>query len=305
MSPSWRRVAVVAVLCAGTGCAPDGSTLFDAPRDSPLDVQVHGEETRGEIRVVDLSYRSPAGGRVPAYLVLPPPAGPRPAVVFQHQLDADRSQFLEEATALARDHGTVGLLPAAPFARPEPWLRAFDWTRENNDREVQIQAVVDLRRGIDLLARRPEVDAGRIGYVGHSYGANWGGILSGIERRVAAWVLMAGVATVTEGMFAGDEEWKDARAELGEERFRRYAESLVALDPIRYVERAAPGSILFQFGTEDEFVSRELAERFVAAAGAQQVRWYPVTHAMADPASRRDRAAFLARKLRVGAKGPA
>jgi dienelactone hydrolase len=45
------------------------------------------------------------------------------------------------------------------------------------DRKIEIQAVVDLRRGIDLLLARSDVDQTRLAYVGHSYGAQWGSIL--------------------------------------------------------------------------------------------------------------------------------
>src|SRR6202011_3560940 len=62
------------------------------------------------------------------------------------------------------------------------------------DREAEIQAVVDLRRGIDLLLARPDVDAKRLAYVGHSYGAQWGSILSAVDKRMKTSILMAGVA---------------------------------------------------------------------------------------------------------------
>ena len=62
------------------------------------------------------------------------------------------------------------------------------------DREAYIQAVVDLRRGMDLLLARSDVDPKRLAYVGHSYGAQWGSILSGVDKRMKATVLMVGVA---------------------------------------------------------------------------------------------------------------
>jgi cephalosporin-C deacetylase-like acetyl esterase len=47
--------------------------------------------------------------------------------------------------------------------------------------DMEIQAVVDLRRGIDLLLARSDVDPKRLAYVGHSYGAQWGSILSALR----------------------------------------------------------------------------------------------------------------------------
>jgi cephalosporin-C deacetylase-like acetyl esterase len=49
-----------------------------------------------------------------------------------------------------------------------------------------------MRRGVDLLVARKDIDPKRIAYVGHSYNATVGGFLSGVDKRVAAFVLMAG-----------------------------------------------------------------------------------------------------------------
>jgi hypothetical protein len=43
-------------------------------------------------------------------------------------------------------------------------------------------------------------DLRRLGYVGHSYGASYGGTIAGIEQRIAAYVLMAGWYSVSESM---------------------------------------------------------------------------------------------------------
>ena len=39
--------------------------------------------------------------------------------------------------------------------------------------------MIDMRRGVDLLLARRDVDPRRIAYVGHSYNANVGALLSG------------------------------------------------------------------------------------------------------------------------------
>jgi hypothetical protein len=88
------------------------------------------------------------------------------------------------------------------------------------DREVEIQAVVDLRRGIDLLISRPDVDPERLAYVGHSYGAQWGSILSAIDKRMKTSVLMAGVAEIADILLRNDEpgliEFRSSSSGAGE-----------------------------------------------------------------------------------------
>ena len=53
-------------------------------------------------------------------------------------------------------------------------------------REDKTQLLTDLRRGVDLLVARAEVDPARIGYVGHSLGSTLGGVLVGYGARLAA-----------------------------------------------------------------------------------------------------------------------
>ncbi|HEY0554834.1 MAG TPA: alpha/beta fold hydrolase [Thermoanaerobaculia bacterium] len=181
----------------GAGAEPD-PRLFAYDAGAPLDLQEAGTERRGDVRIVDLSYASPLGGRVPAYLVLPPGAGRHPAVLFLHPGQGSRSTFVDEAVSLAKERGFVSLTISAPVLRPENQgqRKGNPWNPEVSRKE-QIQAVVDLRRGFDLLVSRPEVDAQRLAYVGHSLGATVGGTLAGIEKRPVAFVLMAGYPSLT------------------------------------------------------------------------------------------------------------
>jgi len=73
----------------------------------PLDLKEIRIEQRGDIAIHDISYASPKGGRVPAYLVVPKGGGPFAAVIWGHWYWANsamrnRKQFLDEAVALAQ-----------------------------------------------------------------------------------------------------------------------------------------------------------------------------------------------------------
>jgi len=57
---------------------------------------------------------------------------------------------------------------------PAPWRRNAPGSEPEAVRNNFIQSVVDLRRGIDLLRSRSDVDPDRIAYVGHSSGVHWG-----------------------------------------------------------------------------------------------------------------------------------
>lgn len=255
--------------------------MFDYDRSAPLDARLLHARARGEARVEDLSYASPSDGeRVTSYLVVPPAPGRYPALLFSHWGFGSRETFLSEAIAYARA-GVVSLLPDAPgMGRRGGRLPPL------HDAEIARtfvrQAVVELRRGADLLESRPEADPDRLGFVGHGLGASLGGQLAAAEPRVRACVLMAGCAELSRG-------WK-------REPDEDYGEALRPLDAARHVGRAK-ASFFFQYGTRDGFVPKEDAEAyFEAAPEPKRLQWYEANHAFGTPALR-DRAAWLAGEL--------
>ena len=120
-----------------------------------------------------------------AFLVEPVDGGRGSAVLFLHWFDTDapdgnRTQFVDEAVELARDHGVVPILPQGQF----PW--AGDPTDAAAD-AARIRAEVERHRAaLDLLAARPDVQDGRIGLVGHDFGAMHGILLAADDPRIAA-----------------------------------------------------------------------------------------------------------------------
>ncbi len=279
---------------------------LDYDAKAPLEVQEAGTERRGDVRIVDLSYASPMGGRVPAYLILPPGDGKHPAVLFLHPGQGDRKTFVDEAVGLAKEHGFVSLTISAPFLRPENQGKrgGNPWNPEVSRRE-QIQTIVDLRRGFDLLVSRPEVDPGRLGYVGHSLGATVGGTLAGIEKRPVAFVLMAGYPSLTHAMTHNGDQGSLAFQELTTPEQRdAYVKAMEPLDALYYVADAAPAKILFQFAKRDEYLTSWDAAAYVRVAKEpKQVLWYDTGHYF-NEAARRDRDEWLASRLSLGENAP-
>jgi hypothetical protein len=213
-----------------------------------------------------------------------------------------RDQFLAEALLLAAARPpAVSLLIDAPAARPLGWRRSFNPVLEDNDRDIHIQAVIDARRGIDLLVTRTYVDARLIVYVGQSDAANWGAILSGIESRLRAVVLIAGFPNLTGSMIDDDPEFADPRYALGNDRFVHYVSSLSVVDPIRYLGHSAGAAILFQFGRFDPYVSGARAEALVhATRRTERAIVYDAGHDVNDPRALLDRSEFLTTHIGVG-----
>src|SRR6266576_4782055 len=178
--------------------------IFDYDAEQPLDVHDKIIEEFSDGTLHDITYASPKGGPVAAYLVVPKSKGPFAAVLFGHWGNGTRAEFIPEAKIYARA-GAVSLVPDYPWDRPSPWRKTVDhFDKPELDREAEIQAVIDLRRGLDLLLARPDVDPQRLAYVGHSYGAQWGSILSAVDKRMKTSVLMAGVAEIGDIFLRGN-----------------------------------------------------------------------------------------------------
>src|SRR5438034_2064438 len=172
------RLFIVSFLISSIAASQDADVVhrLHYDRKAPLEVRETGVEQRSGVAVHDISYASPKDGVVPAYLVVPSGKGPFAAVIWGHwywqnSSLRNRKEFLDEAILLAQD-GVVSLLTDGPVARPGH-VESKDPLDERIATDF-IQQVIDMRRGVDLLLARRDVDPRRIAYVGHSYNANVG-----------------------------------------------------------------------------------------------------------------------------------
>jgi dienelactone hydrolase len=295
------------LLLAGTLSAQEvvPSQAFEYDAKAPLDIREIGVQHRGDIAVHDISYASPRGGRVPAYLVVPPGNGPFAAVLWGHwywpnSAFFNRKEFLEEAVVLASS-GVVSLLPTGPGARPG---HVEDKTPLNEQQVTDIlQAVVDMRRGADLLLARADVDPARLAYVGHSYHAAVGGFLSGVDKRFKAFVLMAG--GLSDAVDMKSEEYKRYRLKVGAAKFDAFAAKYAWLDAGKFVSHATPATVFLQYATKETFLTPARAQEYSAIVSEpKKFKLYEAPHAL-NAQARRDRVAFLCEQLRLKPPAPA
>jgi dienelactone hydrolase len=278
---------------------PESLKRLDYDHQAPLDIKETSVEKWGKISVRDLSYASPKGGRVPAYLVVPDGKGPFAAVLWGHWYWANssmrnRSEFLDEAIVLAHS-GVVSLLPDGPIARPGH----VENNAPLNEDEVTdlIQAIVDMRRGADLLLAREDVDPARLAYVGHSYNASVGGFLGGIDKRVKCFVLMAG--GLSDALDLQTDDLKQYRQKVGPEKFDAFVAKSSWLDPGLFISHAAPAVVYLQYGGQEKFLTPERARKYAAlVSDPKQLKIYDAPHAL-NAEARRDRINFLCEQLRL------
>jgi pimeloyl-ACP methyl ester carboxylesterase len=273
---------------------------FDYDARAPLDVREAGVADRAGVSVHDISYASPRGGRVPAYLVVPPGKGPFAAVVWGHWYWGNsefrnRREFLDEAVVLARS-GVVSLLFDGPVARPG----FFADRTPLNEKQIddRMQSILDVRRGADLLLARADVDPHRLGFVGHSYNASTGAYLAGVDKRFTAFVLMAG--SLSDKVDLESQEYGNYRKAVGPEKFDAFVSKYAWLDPGLYVSHAAPAAVLMQYATKEGFLTVARARDYAKLVSEpKQFKVYEAPHAL-NGAARRDRLEFLQQRLRLG-----
>jgi dienelactone hydrolase len=271
----WCSALVVVVLVTGCGGGrgakpeplPDRlARLFEYDRDAPLDVRSHVAARTAHVTVRALTYAAP-GGRVPALLIAPRSGGRHAGVIFMHGFGGSRTDFLEEGVGVSL-LGAVVVSITSPFAQ----------SSTGGERALVIRNVVDLRRAIDLLVAREDVDPARIGIVGYSLGAQAAALTAAVEDRLRAVILQAPQARPSRET-GGDPD----------------------LDTVRYVGHIAPAHVFVQGATLDEGVPpREVEAVIDAASGPAQFKWYEMSHTFGPPAFR-DQVAWLRDELRLRA----
>ena len=283
------------------GIAQDPEMLnhFDYDQKAPLGTKQIGVQRRATATVYDITYDSPKGGVVPAYLVVPKGRGPFAAVIWGHwywgnSSMRNRREFLDEAIALA-PAGVVSLLTDGPIAR----LGHLDIKEPLDERNATefLQQVIDMRRGLDLLLARRDIDPKRIAYVGHSYNAGVGALLSGLDRRFTAFVLMAG--SMSDEISQRSKEFEEFRQKTGPAKVDAFIAKYSYLDQGKYVPHAAPAVVFLQYGAREKFLNAERARLYAAIVSEpKQLRIYDAEHAL-NAEARRDRIQFLIEQLKL------
>jgi dienelactone hydrolase len=283
------------VLMPAASRATDFDSLLAYDAALPLNLKVHKREFRHGAYVEDISYTGADGkGVVQATLVRPIFANaPYAGVVWGHWFEpaannSNRSQFVREAAALSR-LGVVSLMPDALWS-DLGWFNKRSW---RDDFTATVQQAKDFRRTLDVLLAQSGVDAQRVGFVGHDFSAMHGALIAGVEKRVKAYVLIAGTSRWADWYLFGEADGVPQGSEL-----TAYRAQLALIDPIAALPRnKAP--LMFQFGERDFYTPRAnfIAFYSAGAANTSRITTYAAEHAMDVSPIRLDRDLWLAEQL--------
>jgi dienelactone hydrolase len=250
-------IAGLMLLVPGKVHAQVNAGLFSYDEKADYKITKDSAFYKNNILVRGISYIScnPVHGRIKAYLVMPSTQPPYAGIIYFHWLghpNGNRNEFLGEAVEMA-DHSVLSILIQGYF----PWTESP--VSGEKDRKQVIDQTIDLRRAIDVLLMQPGIDNERIAFIGHDYGAMFGSIMAGIDKRVIACVLVTGMGNFGDWSL---KYWKKP-SENGAEKYRK---SLTPVDPIGYISNAKPTALFFQFANKDVYITKETALQFYNAA---------------------------------------
>jgi dienelactone hydrolase len=170
-------------------------------RRVPLTVKIVDEVRVGDLVRRKITFQSDPDDRVPAYLFLPVKRdqGKRPAMLCLHQTTAagkDEPAGIKGDASLKyglelAERGYVCILPDYPSFGEH----AFDFKTKTAYASGSMKAIWDNIRAVDVLETLPEVDARRIGVIGHSLGGHNGMFTAVFEPRIQVIVSSCGFTT--------------------------------------------------------------------------------------------------------------
>ena len=309
---TWVTLAAHVVGCAGVAESALGPSHVICPTDITLAARTFSpppgtnpdyqdsvvEGGTSGVTVRRFSYVSGGGGRATGLLYVPNEPGRKPAVVMVHGLSGNAATMASHANAVAR-LGAVILSLDAPLARRGD--TPFRLRLTPSDSVDQVQLIWDLQRAVDILVTRTDVDPARLAYLGYSYGGAMGALFAGIERRLQAYVLIsADGGLVTH--FGAPNDANSPLRQVSAQVAQRWIDAMSPIEPICFVQRAPPASILFQSGRRDNLVRPTDAERLHATASQPKtIKWYDSGHDQ-GPAGQRDYLEWLHDK--IGTRAP-
>lgn len=121
-----------------------------------------------------------------------------------------------------------------------------------------MQAVITVRRGLDCLSLRSDIDMSRGAIVGFSFGAWMRTIVAAVDGHLKRGHPDCWTSRMSEFWRASlNPEVVQVRTGLQPGVMNRYAETTKPHDASEYFRRCSSAPLFFQFGTGDEAISQE------------------------------------------------
>ncbi len=250
-------------------------SVFDYDAEPDVEYEVIDTRKYRGIEMQRIKFESPVGGI--AYGYLAEPVGepvPGVGVLRAHGVPVDGTDEFIPMAMLACA-GVISIVVDAPYARPGANRMGDPLWFTPQDRDEQIQLIIDMRRALDLLADR---GVERFGLGGISYGGAIAGLLLGVEPRIETAVLILGNGGIVERFVDEEGEPVWPLSDLSDEEIVEWRDAMSPVEPIRFVGDTE-ASVLFMNGVRDPLIPPAEAERYHAAGPPDsEVFWMDIDH---------------------------
>lgn len=224
-----------------------------------------------DFKLFSVSYNSIHDKRVTALLSLPKKSTtPLPVVILMHGLgDHKAVDYVEYGNNVFLKNGFAVLrIDISHHGDRKSDVYDFDLTGDYKywTRNVIAQTVFDLRRAVDFIETRKELDHKRIGYYGISLGGIIGAVFCGVDNRIKVPViaLAGGQLNLLYEENALSSEAKDF---------------VSIVEPLNFVKQISPRPFLMLNAKNDEVVPPVMSKLlFYAAENPKEIIWYDAKH---------------------------
>jgi len=286
--------SVLFVFAADSARADDAETVSVTKtfNDCPFDYQIKLLAKKTGSTVYRLTYPSPVktkleqNNTIPADYYLPDGIKPddpkRPAVICMHILDGDFA-LVEIICSVLASRGIPAIMFKLPYygERGPPEGAQVLAGDPELFAEAMTQATADLRRTIDVLASRPEVDPNHIGITGISLGSIVAATAAADDPRLDRTFLMLAGGDLLKIIHHADETdlLSGMLRRMPKEKRAEIEAKITAVDPLQVAaklkDRAQAGRVMMINAGEDEVIPRECAEKLADALGIKdKVVWF-------------------------------
>ncbi|MCM4164218.1 MULTISPECIES: alpha/beta hydrolase [unclassified Arenibacter] len=224
-----------------------------------------------DFKLYHVSYTSVHDQKVTGLLSIPKNKDvPHPVIILMHGLGDNKNvDYVSYGNDLFLKNGYAVLrLDFSQHGERKGDFYDFSLTGKYKhwSRDIIGQTVFDLRRAVDFIETRKELDAQRIGYYGISLGGITGTIFCGIEDRIKVPIVA----------LAGGQ----LNLLYEREAITKEAKDFVSLiEPLNFVKQIAPRPLLMLNAKNDEIVPPLMSTLlYKAAKEPKEIIWYDSKH---------------------------
>ncbi len=289
----WAEPPMTAPAARPAPQYPVDPRFYDYDQSAPFPVTETPYGAENAVTITRITYPSivqtpyAVNNVVTAYLFLPPGPGPHPAMVVLHEWNpsSTRSGFLL-CRAIARAQ-VAALMVVEPYS-----LNRTPMNADQGDARILSgnvphmvgalrQAVLDARRGLDYLGKRPDIDPTRMGVAGISLGGILSGVVAGVDPRVKVALTLVGGADFPKDLWDGPLTAPFRRQIVHDGyTYQAYMAAMAPVDATSWLPQRHfnPENVLMINGRYDTVISPNQAKLLASDFGGTHIVWLDSGH---------------------------